>query len=125
MDKNPRLRPIGTAEVLRCVASKVVVSHIREDATSAVGSLRKDQSSEVVLLVDASNTFNSINRNAFLHKISITCAPPARSAQSCYCANTQLSIIGGSGNPSMDGTTQSDPTAMAIYAIAIILMLVE
>ena len=40
LDKNPGLRPIGIGEVLRRIASKVVVSHIREDIISAVGSLQ-------------------------------------------------------------------------------------
>ena len=39
LDKNSGLRPIGIAEVLRQIASKVVVSHIREDIISAVGLL--------------------------------------------------------------------------------------
>ena len=80
LDKNPGLRPIGIGEVLRRIASKVVVSHIREDIISAVGSLQvcagqeagyesfvhamreihEDQSSEAVLLVDALNAFNKL-----------------------------------------------------------------
>ena len=71
LDKNPGLRPIGIGEVLRRIASKVVVSHIREDIISAAGSLQvcagqeagcesllhamhkiyEDRSSEAVLLV--------------------------------------------------------------------------
>ena len=74
---------------------KVVVPQIREDIISAVGSLQvcaaqearckllvhgmheiyEDQSSEAVLLVDASNAFNLIIRNAFLHNITIICPP--------------------------------------------------
>ena len=40
LDKNPGLRPIGIGEVLRRIASKVVVSHIREDIIPAVGLLQ-------------------------------------------------------------------------------------
>ena len=40
MGKNSGLRPIGIAEVLRRIASKVVVSHIREDIIPAVGLLQ-------------------------------------------------------------------------------------
>ena len=82
---NPGLLPIGIGEVLRRIASKVVVSHIREDIISAVGSLQvcagqeagceslvhamheiyDDHSSETVLLVDASNAFNTTSRMHF------------------------------------------------------------
>ena len=80
LDKNPGLRPIGIGEVLHRIAKKVGLSYIREDIISVAGSLRvcagqepgckslvhamheiyEDQSPETVLLVDASNAFNSI-----------------------------------------------------------------
>ena len=80
----------------------------------------ENQSSEAVLLVDASNAFNSINRNAFLHNITIICLPLARDVRNCYYANTRLFIIGGCEIQLMEGTTQGDPTAMAIHAITIV-----
>ena len=81
----------------------------------------EDQSSEAVLLVDASNAFNTINRNAFLHNITIICPPLARYVQNCYYANTRLFIIVDGEIQSMEETTQGDHAiAMAIYAIAII-----
>ena len=61
------------------------------------------------MLVDASNAFNSINRNAFLHNITIICPPQARYVRNCYYAKTQLIII-----------RRGNPTTMAICAIAII-----
>ena len=107
LDKNPGLRPVGIGKVWHQIASKVVLSHIREETISAVGSLQvcagqeagceslvhtmheiyEDQSSEAVLLVDASNAINVINRNAFLH-ITIICPPLARYVRSCYYAST-------------------------------------
>ena len=85
-DKNPGLRPIAFVEVLRCIARNVIVSHLKEDVIQSVRSLQvctgqdagceslihamgtiyKDQSAEVVLLVATSNALNSINRNVFL-----------------------------------------------------------
>ena len=64
--------------------------------------------------MDASNAFNSINRNAFLHTITITCPSLARYVRNCYYASTRLYIIGGVETQSMDRTTKGDPTAMAI-----------
>ena len=140
LDKNPGLRTIGIGEVLRRIASRVVASHIREDIMSEVVSLQvcagqevgfeslvlamheiyEDQLSEAVLLVDALNALNSINRNAFLHNITIICPPLARYVRNCYYTNTRLFIIGGGEIQSMEGTTQGDPTAIALCAIAII-----
>ena len=126
----------------------MVVSHIREDTILKVGSLKvctgqeagyesllhamctvyEDQSSEAVLLVSALNAFNSINRYVFLQNITIICPPLAKYVRNCYCASIRLFIIGGGKVQSMEGTVQGDSTAMAIYSITIIpllLMLVE
>ena len=139
LDKNPGLRTIRIGEVLRRIASRLV-AHIREDIMSEVDSLQvcagqevgfeslvlamheiyEDQLPEAVLLVDALNAFNSINRNAFLHNITIICPPLARYVRNCYHTNIRLFIIGGGEIQSMEGTTQGDPTAIALYAIAII-----
>ena len=90
-DKNPGLRPIGVGAVLRRIAGKVIVSYLKEDVIQSVGSLQvcagqdiggeslihamrtiyEDQSAKVVLLVDASNAFNSISGNAFLHNVEV------------------------------------------------------
>ena len=77
----------------------------------------KDQSSEAALLVDALNAFNSINRNAFLHNITIICPPLARYVRNSYYPNTQIFIFGVGELQSMEKTTQDDPTAMAIHTI--------
>ena len=95
LDKNPGLRPIGIGEILRGIAGKVIVSAIQKNIVSSVGSLQvcagheagceaiihamhsifEEESSEAVLLFDASNTFNSVNREAFLHNVSIIYPP--------------------------------------------------
>ena len=91
-------------------------------------TIYEDQPAEAVLLVDASNAFNSINRNVFLHSVEVICPSIARYVKNCYSVNSQLFIIGGGEIQSMEGTTQGNPAAMVIYGIAIIqliLMLVE
>ena len=148
LDKNPGLRPIGIGEVLRRIAGKVVMSVVREDVMTSVGSLQvcaghqagcealihamrtifEEESADGVILVDATNAFNSVNRKAFLHNILIICPSLATFVRNCYSLKSRLFIPGGGELTSNEGTTQGDPVAMAIYAIAIIpllLILVE
>ena len=88
----------------------------------------KEESTESVLLVDATNAFNSINRKVFLHNIPILCPAMSTFVTNCYTAPAQLFVIGGTEIRSNEGTTQGDPVAMAIYAIGItplITMMIE
>ena len=90
-------------------------------------TIYEDQSAEAVLS-DASNGFNSINRNGFLHNVEAICPSIAQYVKNCYSVNSRLFIIAVGEIQSMEGTTQGDPAAMVIYPIAIIpliLMLVE
>ena len=93
LDKNPGLRPIGVGEVLRRIIGKVAMKVFRPDIQSAAGSLQvcagqsggceaavhamrnifEEDDCDAVLLVDAANAFNSINRCAMLENISRLC----------------------------------------------------
>ena len=55
-----------------------------------------------------------------MHPSSTPCPPLARYVRNCYYANTRLFIIGGSETQSIKRTTQGDPKTRAIYATAII-----
>ena len=50
---------------------------------------------------------------------SIICPPLARYVPNCYY-NSRLFIIGGGEIQSIEGTAQGDATVIAIYAIAIV-----
>ena len=89
----------------------------------AMHEIYEDENCEAVLLVDASNAFNSINRNVFLHNVTIVCPAIAIYVRNCYSTYSRLFIIGGNEIQSCEGTTQGDPIAMAVYAIAIIPMI--
>ena len=111
LDKNPGLRSIGIGEVLRRIAGKVVVTHFRTEIVTSVGSLQvcagqevgcefiihamhaiyEDETCEAVPLVDASNGFNSINRNVFLHNVTIICPAITIYAKNCYSLHSRLS----------------------------------
>ena len=81
--QNLRLRPIGVREVLRCMASKVTVSLLKEDVTETTGSLQvcvgqgaeieaaihsmkcTIQKKRMQFLLDVKNAFNSVNKSFF------------------------------------------------------------
>ena len=73
--------------------------------------------------MDASNAFNSINRNVFLHNVTITCPAIAIYVKNCYSLPSRLFIIWGNEIRYCERTSQGDPISMAVYAIAIIPMI--
>jgi len=90
-----------------------------EAAIHAMRSVFAEENTEAVLLVDASNAFNSLNRKVALHNIPILCPALATVLINTYRADVPL-FIGGKHLLSSEGTTQGDPLAMAMYAISVI-----
>ena len=140
LNKFPGLRPIGVGEILRRVIGKAVISINRDSIIKSVGSLQvcagheagceaavhamreifNEQDTQAILIVDAANAFNSVNRNVFLHNIKVICPEISIFVANCYSTPSRLFIIGGVEISSAEGTTQGDPVAMAVYATAII-----
>ena len=101
LDKRPGVRSIGIGDVPRRIIAKAILVSVGDDVVSAAGPLQtcaghaagseaavhamwdmfQTADCEAALLVDASNAFNSINRKAALHNISILC--PALSTLLC------------------------------------------
>jgi hypothetical protein len=79
-------------------------------------------STEGILLVDAENAFNNLNRKTALANIKEICPPIYRYLHNTYQKPAQL-IINDNGNveiiSSNEGCTQGDVTAMALYALGI------
>jgi len=151
LNKNPGLRPIGVGEILRRIIGKAVVAvtrdHIAKSVTSlqvcagqeggceaavhAMRSIFDDDETEAVLMIDASNAFNAVNRQVFLHNVKVVCPEIATFVTNCYSSPARLFVIGGfellsqEGFEllSQEGTTQGDPIAMAVYAVATIPLL--
>ena len=73
--------------------------------------------------MDASNASNPINRNVFLHNVTIICPAIALYLMNCYSLHSRLFIIGGNEIGSCEGTIQGDLISMATYAIAVTLMI--
>ena len=117
-----RYRGIGSLQV--CAGQEAG----SEAAIQAMEKIFKEESTETVLLVDAANAFNSINRKVFLHNISILCPAISTFVTNCYTTPARLFVIGGTEIRFNEGTTQEDPVVMAIYAIGItplIMMIIE
>ena len=67
-----------------------------------------DEKTHGIVQVDANNAFNTINRNVFLHNISIICPEIATYVTNCYQKPARLFVIGGIELSSEEGTTQGD-----------------
>ena len=134
LDKNPGLGP-----VLCRIAGKVVVSVLNENVIKCTGTLQacdgqeagieaaihsmnmmyEDESTDAILLVDASNAFNSLNRQFFLNNLSYLCPSIAIFVKNCCSTPSRLFKVGATEITSREGTTQGDPVSMAIYGIGV------
>ena len=138
----PGVRPIGDGEVLRRLIGKLLISTIKKDITTAAGPLQtcsglkagieaaihatrgnfENIETECIILVDAENAFNNLNRKAALKNIKTICPPFYRYLNNTYQKPAQL-IINDQKTVeiilSKEGGTQGDVTAMALYAIGI------
>ena len=139
---NPGVRPIGIGEILRRIIGKVVVGNIKENIVSAAGPLQtcaglksgieasihamrqifENEGTEALLLVDAENAFNNLNRKAALHNIKELCPPFHRYLANTYQLPAKMVIndqVKTDSILSEEGSTQGDVAAMAMYAIGI------
>ena len=132
------VRPIGVGEVIRRISAKCVMRFAKKDVVEASGSLQlcagqksgseaaihamntlfEADDIDAVLLIDASNAFNALNRTVALHNIRVLCPIIAGYAINTYRQPARLFIVGGKEIASAEGTTQGDPLAMAFYAIS-------
>ena len=97
LDKNPGVRPIGVGEGLRRIIGKAAFGMLKEDVQRATGYIQlcagqecgseaaihamrevfSNDDNHGVLLADASNVFNCLNRHATLINIHTLCPPLA------------------------------------------------
>ena len=87
-----------------------------EAAVHAMKQIFSSPSVDAVLLVDASNAFNELNRQVTLRNVEAICPVLAPILINTYRQDTFL-FAGGHTIFSSEGTTQGDPLAMAMYAI--------
>ena len=136
LDKSPGVRPIGIGDTARRIIAKAILNIARPDVQDISGCLQQcggqisgieaavhavrtafeSDENEAVLLVDASNAFNSLNRQVALHNIRRLCPLLATTLINTYRAPTEL-YVDGDTILSQEGTTQGDPLAMPMYAL--------
>ena len=139
LDKNPGVRPIGIGETIRRIIGKSVMTLLKGDVTQSAGALQVcagqdggceaaihamkrafgSEDCEAVLLVDASNAFNNLNRKVSLENIKLTCPKLGKYLHNIYQTPTTLNINGSDKTLlSKEGTTQGENAASAWYAIS-------
>ena len=138
LDKDPGIRPIGIGEVLRRIIGKSISRSVSQCIMEAAGPLQtcaghgagaeaaihamrqifQNDETDAVLLIDASNAFNRLNRQVALHNIQVTCPVIATYVINTYREHSVLYVAGGKKMLSREGTTQGDPLAMAWYSLS-------
>ena len=111
--KNPGVRPMGVGKVLRRIVGKAIISVIKPEIMSCAGNLQlcagqasgceavvhatsdifEEQSTDVLLLIDADNAFNSLNRKVLLHNIRYLCPTIAIYIRKCVPSRLCLSWV--------------------------------
>ena len=134
---NGEARPKGVG-VIRRIIGKCVTKVTKQDILESSGSLQvcaghksgsevavhvmnslfQQKETGAVLLVDASNAFNTPNRAAALQNIRVLFPALATFAINTYRAPARLFAMGGKELISSEGTTQGDPSAISIYALS-------
>ena len=135
---------VGIGETSRRIISKAILFMVKTDILEAAGNLQlcagqeagceaavhamqslfHSSNTQAVLLADASNAFNSLNRHVSLHNLHFICPPLAVTLTNVYREASSL-FIDGECLLSEEGTTQGDPLAMAMYALSILFLLYE
>jgi uncharacterized C2H2 Zn-finger protein len=143
LDKCPGVRPIGIGECLRRIISKCMILATGSEVTEACGqsqlcsglssgiegaihamnNLYQDKcypgSNWGMILVDANNAFNSVNRQLALWQARIYWPHCARFLYNTYNGHAELVIRDSDIRLySKEGVTQGDPLAMPLYALA-------
>ena len=96
-----------------------------EAAIHTMRDFLNDDSSDGILLIDADNAFNRVNRAVALWNVQFTCPAMKHVLINFYRSPTRI-FMNGDGYfelLSQEGTTQGCPLAMAMYAIACVPLL--
>ena len=137
------IRPIGIGETFRRIVGKTLSWVLKNDIQEAAGPLQvcegvksgaeaaihfiREQfemdAAEAVIMADASNAFNSLNRNVMIHNLQVICPEISTVTINMYRKPIRL-FVNGTEIVSMEGTTQGDNLAMPIFALSTLPILV-
>ena len=137
MNKNPGVRPVGVGEAIRKIIETCIGWVVKKDIQEAAGPLQMatglqfgdeaaihsmkeifhDEQTDAVILVDASNTPNSLNRNVALHNIQILYSQFSTILISTYRLPVRMIVFGSKDIVSNERTTEDDDIAMYFYTL--------
>ena len=119
LDKSPGIRPVEVGEGLRRIISETIDSFLKEEIKEAAGPLQvcagysagysagaeatmhamshvfDEERTDGIILVDATNAFNQMNRAVAMQNIQITCNKMSRYIINTYRSPYRLFICGG------------------------------
>ena len=93
-----------------------------EACIHATRNIWEEESTEGVLMVDAENAFNTLNRKLALHNVQQLCPPFYQYLHNTYQEPAKLIVNDQKSSEflsSDEGCTQGDVTAMAFYALGL------
>jgi hypothetical protein len=142
IDKCPGLRPVGVGEIVRRIIGKAIMTVTGEKVQESVGALQlcagqpagvesaihamrgflDEDESDGILLIDADNAFNRINRAVALCNVQFICPALKHVLINFYRSPSRIFMKGEGFFEllSQEGTTQGCPLAMAMYAISLV-----
>ena len=131
------VRPIGVWEILRRIVGKAVTSVLKPELVNSTAPIQtcagisggieasihamrriyEDPATEGILLIDASNAFNSLNRKAALNNIKYTCPEFSCYINNLYRGDAELFVANSEETVrSCEGTTQGGSESGGFYA---------
>ena len=137
LNKNTGVQSIVVGEVIRRIIGMCIRWVMKRDIQEAAGPLQiatglqsggkaaihsmkqifDDKKTDPVILVDASNAFNSLNRNAALHNIQLLCPQFSTISINTYRLSVRMIVFRSKDIVSNEGTTPGDNLAMSFYAL--------
>ena len=139
MKEDNGTRPIGIGEAVRRIIGKSVTRILSKDIQAASSTLQtssglasgidaavhsmkkvyEEEWCEGVLLVDAENAFNRLNRKEALLTVKRICPSFHKFLHNTYRNPVNMYMSDGSHILSQEGTTQGDNGAMAMYSLGV------